>query len=224
MIIVKETEKMYIIDEIWATRREIVFDYSVNACFEINRGVDQDISYALDIEPYGTTYYLPLAFQNASEGPTPYYFLNTGNYFGASPIKYEVATGDFAPLGLQYETQLDKIKTVTSKHASMDLNIVHYVDTFDVTYTVTVELDAPSGSNLVATTSEGDISGDGESVDIEVEYDGSTTISVVPGADWWSLSLDGVEVYASSNDTKSYTLSNVTAAHTITISYYTPPM
>jgi len=107
--------------------KEMVYDIHRNKWYEIDRTSSLDLQCGMYVQDtYGNTY--------------PYGFIDTGyierlengSDFDGEDIVHTVQTGDFAPLGLEYITQLDHLKLVAVAKATADTSVTatHYGDSY----------------------------------------------------------------------------------------------
>ena len=106
--------------------KELVYDIKRNKWFEMDRGTGMDLQCGVCVEDTDGNQYT-------------YGFLDTGymerleygNTFDGNAIVSTFQFGDFAPLGLSFETQLDHLKliSVIPATATDDVTCTHYADT-----------------------------------------------------------------------------------------------
>jgi hypothetical protein len=106
--------------------KELVYDIKRNKWFEIDRGTGMDLQCGLNVEDtYGNQYTYGFIDTGYMER------LEYGNTFDGNNIVSTFQFGDFAPLGLSFESQLDHLKLVSviPATATDDVTCTHYADT-----------------------------------------------------------------------------------------------
>jgi hypothetical protein len=122
---------------------ELVYDVKRNKWFEIDRGTGMDLQCGVEvIDLDGNQYTYGFIDTGYMER------LEYGTNFDGNSIVHTFQTGDFAPLGLSFLTQLDHLKmlTVAKTTTSSNVTLSHYTDTLSAaikaTGTITI------GSNV----------------------------------------------------------------------------
>ena len=109
------------------TPKEMVYDVKRNKWYEISRGEDANIQCGLSIEDTeGNQYIYGFIDSGYIER------LEYGTDFDGNEITSTFQTGDFAPLGLSYVTQLDRLKLMTvipSSQVLSEITCTAYTDT-----------------------------------------------------------------------------------------------
>jgi hypothetical protein len=114
-----------------AIRKELVYDIHRNRWFEIDRmgtwgKSTRDLVCGLTVHDiYGNSYCYGFIESGYMER------LEYGLTFDGNDIEYEMSLGDFAPMGLAYETRISAIKLITVAKTGTpgDITCTHYSDT-----------------------------------------------------------------------------------------------
>jgi hypothetical protein len=106
--------------------KELVYDIHRNKWFEIDRGSGLDLQCGVLVQDtYGNTYTYGFIDTGYCER------LEYGSDFDGTDITATLQTGDFAPMGLEYSTQLDHLRliSVAKTTADTDVTLTHYLNT-----------------------------------------------------------------------------------------------
>jgi hypothetical protein len=128
---------------------ELVYDVRRNKWFSIDRGTGMYLQCGVETtDTYGNQYAYGFIETGYMER------LEYGNTFDGNSIVHTFQTGDFAPLGLSYITQLDHAKLLTVAKTTTTSNVTcsHYADTLSAavkaTGTVTIGANVANNDTL----------------------------------------------------------------------------